>query len=462
MIGWGLYAVQVGLLIVIVAWSAEAMARLARQPVRFVWIAALLLCVGFPVGAHLAATRIPAEAAQLGSAGPFDFVQTGVALVQQRAPVLAAGYLLGVWGVASLLVALCFATVYWRMRRASRTWPATQLNGHQVRVSPSTGPMLLGVVRPEIIVPRWVITRSTDEQRVILAHEAEHISARDHLVLSVACTFAVLFPWNPAIWIILSRLRFAIEMDCDARVLGRGISPRSYCSLLVDVAECSSPFLLATTSFGARASHLHQRILAMQPAQSTRPIVRSAAIAFVGVAAFLAACESKMPTAADIAGMDAAAAQKNAAPFVTMSDSSVVWVVDGSPSDAAAAKRIPADSIASVRVEKAKGHGQIYLTTKRDQRDAIAVKGEPLATGNRRATRIAFTPKSDQALVKVPGAQPLLIIDGAKALPVALAKLDRLNIEKVEVLKGAAAAAAYGDDGKDGVVIITTKTGNGH
>ncbi|MFY0606807.1 MAG: TonB-dependent receptor [Cyclobacteriaceae bacterium] len=57
------------------------------------------------------------------------------------------------------------------------------------------------------------------------------------------------------------------------------------------------------------------------------------------------------------------------------------------------------------------------------------------------------------------GAEPLYIIDG---LPLSGAALDILNpndIQSMEVLKDAAAAAIYGARGSNGVVIITTKTG---
>lgn len=57
------------------------------------------------------------------------------------------------------------------------------------------------------------------------------------------------------------------------------------------------------------------------------------------------------------------------------------------------------------------------------------------------------------------GAEPLYIIDG---LPLSGAALDILNpndIQSMEVLKDAAAAAIYGARGSNGVVIITTKSG---
>src|SRR5687768_15786576 len=55
--------------------------------------------------------------------------------------------------------------------------------------------------------------------------------------------------------------------------------------------------------------------------------------------------------------------------------------------------------------------------------------------------------------------QPLLVVDG---VPVALGFINRLNptdIEDVTILKGASAAALYGPDGVNGVIIVKTKRG---
>ena len=51
---------------------------------------------------------------------------------------------------------------------------------------------------------------------------------------------------------------------------------------------------------------------------------------------------------------------------------------------------------------------------------------------------------------------PLYIIDGIEANKVRMAKISPNNIENVTVLKGAS-AGAYGERGKNGVILITTK-----
>src|SRR5204863_5446483 len=137
-----------------------------------------------------------------------------------------------------------------------------------------------------IVVPRWVLDRSRDEQRLILAHEAEHVRAGDPILLGAACALVALMPWNPAAWIILSRIRLAIEIDCDARVLRGGVSPQAYGSLLVDVAEHASPLRFAM-ALSDRSSHLHQRILAMSPRSVPHSIGRVASVMIIGLASLL-------------------------------------------------------------------------------------------------------------------------------------------------------------------------------
>jgi len=55
------------------------------------------------------------------------------------------------------------------------------------------------------------------------------------------------------------------------------------------------------------------------------------------------------------------------------------------------------------------------------------------------------------------GSSPLIIVDG---LPGSLSALDPQNIESVTLLKDAASAAIYGTRAANGVILVTTKTGN--
>jgi TonB-linked SusC/RagA family outer membrane protein len=57
--------------------------------------------------------------------------------------------------------------------------------------------------------------------------------------------------------------------------------------------------------------------------------------------------------------------------------------------------------------------------------------------------------------------QPLYVVDGAPITGNRSFDLDPNNIASTTVLKGLAASALYGQDGRNGVIVITTKTGSG-
>ena len=307
--------------------------------------------------------------------------------------------------------------------------------------------------------PRWVLDRSREEQRVILAHETSHVEARDPVLLTVVCALVALVPWNPGLWLILSRLRLAIEVDCDTRVLRGGVSARSYSSLLVDVAERATPLRLAATALADDSSHLHQRILAMHPRRPSHPLLRGVSVALLGLAALLAACEAKMPTAAEVDRMDAHSAEGTARSFGLVSDSSLSWFVNGVPTPAVEAKQIIADSIATVEVSKVEGRSRISIVTKSAARVGFATVPDTFRALRRRVGRLddtlAFTLRSQPA--ELQGAQPILLIDDVRADMSALKKIDRARIATVNVLKGVSAVSLYGPDAKNGVIVVRTK-----
>ncbi|HKW48788.1 MAG TPA: M56 family metallopeptidase, partial [Gemmatimonadaceae bacterium] len=434
MIAWMLYSVAVGLCVVAAAAAGDVLLRMGRLPIRFVWIVAVLVSLALGAIAPLRARHSRNATGAEVDLSSLAIVQTSIQSVEQHVPATGK-YLAGLWALATVLVAGSFIVVYARMHRARRAWPMVDLEGHRVRLSPDAGPIVMGLVRPEIIVPRWVLLRSREEQRVILNHELAHVEASDPILLGIVCVFVALMPWNPALWICLERLRLAIELDCDARVLRAGVSPRSYGTLLVDVAERASRMRFAATALADDASHLHQRILAMQSRRFSHPMLRGASAAFVGLAALLVACDAKMPTARDVEQMDAQSAESQAKSLgLVRRDTAILWSVDGVVTTAASAKVIRADRIAKVDVRKeGSGSSHIFITTKDRQElapptiDSVRVTLSP----EQRARQLR---EIQEAASHQSG--PIVFVDGARSDPAVLKTMDRARIDRVEVLKG--------------------------
>jgi hypothetical protein len=82
----------------------------------------------------------------------------------------------------------------------------------------------------------------------VVTHELEHIAARDQTCIVAMQLVTILIPWNLPLWWFIRRLRSAIELDCDARVLQRGVDATHYADVLLAVGQhrMASPLGAAT------------------------------------------------------------------------------------------------------------------------------------------------------------------------------------------------------------------------
>ena len=164
------------------------------------------------------------------------------------------------WFVGSAALAGFLFVAFGRLREMERHFEPETIDGVPVSISNDVGPALFGFSRPRIVLPRWALGLPVTERRIILAHEREHAIARDPETLVGALLMLVVQPWNAALWAMFSRLRLAIEMDCDRRVLGRTSDARRYGELLVLVHSRSTMMPQPLLSFVERTSGLERRI----------------------------------------------------------------------------------------------------------------------------------------------------------------------------------------------------------
>ena len=419
-------------------------------------------------------------------------------------------WLLGLWGIASAGVLVVLLVAYRRLvRRIDRGVPQ-MLQGVPVVVTDDIGPLVAGVRSPRIAVPRWLLARTADEQGLVLAHEQAHLAARDPLLLIAGAAGTVLMPWNPFSWALLARLRLAIEVDCDQRVLRLGASTGRYGRLLIDLAATAPRLPLSAPAFSYHTTHLERRLRTMTtPAPRFRSVRR---VPLVGAAALalLTACESKLPTATEVERMDVAALEaRTAAALPKGADTPTRFFVNGRELTEAEAKALPAGKIASIQITKGSNTvNEVRITTGGDTlRTARVVQGRPLDSGTVNITRLTDTftdtltgkvavyvdsahirsNRTDTAIsptavqnVRIgirrpssgdtssavvvakgtalgPNEQPLFIVDGVRATQDALNRFTPDQILSIEVIKGPTAATLYGPDGAKGVIVITTK-----
>jgi biopolymer transport protein ExbD len=331
-VGWMVYAFAVSALLGSGAWLAEhALARVGL-PTRWVWIAGLCMCIGLPIlaqlngpttadggGALLGATLgdvvvspSPTVAAGEAPAGTLATIWAGVARWQGRFDgALAVGaawaressetaeWVVRAWAGASLAFAVAMIASMLRLGARSRAWPTETLGGRVVRLSPHLGPATIGLVRPEIVLPRWATGLGSRELELVLAHESEHVRARDPLILALGLGAVVACPWNPLLWWQHRRLRDAVEVDCDRRVIGHGASAPRYGEMLLEMgAHPGTGLVPVPTMLGSR-SLLERRLAAMKKVKlrSVLPSALGSALAALGLV--VVACSTEAPVGSD-------------------------------------------------------------------------------------------------------------------------------------------------------------------
>ena len=310
MVTWLGYAAAVGALLAVGALSFERLCERTGWPRRFGWLAGLSLALLIPITASppepavqvAAATtgvQAPAEepyrspappgpAIRLEAGNPVDVPANGGGAAERAALVL--------WGSTSLATLLLLCSVLIAAALARRRWDRRRIAGEDVYVSRKFGPALVGVARPAIVIPRWVVRLGNAVGATVVRHEREHARARDHLTLLYGGIAVALMPWNPAVWWMFLRLRTAVEVDCDRRVLTSGVSPAEYGDLLLDIGARRSGRTCFALAMASSGSMLERRLKAMRNQEAK---ARRSVLALLGCAALAAvaiACGVPAPT----------------------------------------------------------------------------------------------------------------------------------------------------------------------
>ena len=300
---WMAYALVIASLVSVAALIAERIAILRRRPSRWIWVAALLLSLALPMlfawnGAR-PSERAAALVALAAQGRPPLYEQSPIAWVGGDSPIVTRRIPLDTWLLAgwSALSAIALATLsmgWMQLTRRLLSAVDGNVDGAKVTVTHDIGPAVIGIVHPRIVIPRWLLQQDAATQQIALAHEQEHVRAQDIRVLGGALLVAVLLPWNLAIWWQLRRLRFAIEVDCDARVLRGGQSRLTYSAVLLSVATRLVPLRAAAAGLSESGSSLEKRIRIMHAPLRARWRLLSAflgtcSVALIAVAANVAA-----------------------------------------------------------------------------------------------------------------------------------------------------------------------------
>lgn len=274
MIAWMLYALLVALALAAAALLAERAARDRGAPTRWAWLVSMVGSLALPVlmagvsielpGDHEGAGGSPALLLREATSIRTPLTQIHLDDVPVYGLSISADNVAAdVWMAASTLMVGMLSTTLLVTSRRRRGWRSATVYGERVYVARDTGPAVVGFVRPHIVVPEWMLGMSPAQQGHALAHEHSHLEARDPLAIAVALVLLTLMPWNGLLWWQFHRLRRAIEMDCDARVIRSGCDVSAYCATLLHVGQQRSKHLPWLPAMSDSVSFLELRIRQM-------------------------------------------------------------------------------------------------------------------------------------------------------------------------------------------------------
>ena len=162
-------------------------------------------------------------------------------------------------------------------------------------------PMVLGVLKPLVLVPASVLSGLTPRQlELIIAHELEHVRRFDPVVNQLQCVIEAVFFFHPSVGAINRLVRQEREHRTDAEVARMAGGGRDYAtalSQLARVAFVSGPHVAANSG---NLSNRVRRVLGA-PEQPTAGLGGATGLAVVGLLLVVGAALAS-PGPGDLAG----------------------------------------------------------------------------------------------------------------------------------------------------------------
>lgn len=284
-----------------------------------------------------------------------------------------------------------------------------------------------------------------EQNLAVIRHEQAHVRLHHSYDMIFFDLFTSFFWFNPFSWLLRREIRSVHEYQADAQVLNEGVEIKQYQLLLIRKCVGEQKFALANNF---RQRDLHKRIQMMMKKSSEKQLKWRYAAAFpllflVMVALSVPRLNASIPDKAIEKSLEKAVQEGESIilseDFAELSNGLLelgkVRIVAKDSMSVSGKVRDQADTTHTqeIEIEHAKmedvkviGYG---LMNQKDTISIVSVDGV--------------------------GAQPLYILDGKEVESVG--EINPELIQAIEVLKNNAATEKFGERGKEGVILITTK-----
>ena len=183
------YVILVALLVGLAAASVERLLAEVHAPRRFAWLGAFAAALTAPPVFWLltdATPALPTTSVGAISVEPF----AAVALIDWDTA------LLWLWIITTTVLVMLYVAAWYRLALLAKRWRSETSDAASIVVADDLGPAVLGVLRPRVVLPRWLMDAPAAVRTTVVAHELEHIAARDQACIVAAQVVTILLPWN--------------------------------------------------------------------------------------------------------------------------------------------------------------------------------------------------------------------------------------------------------------------------
>ena len=171
------------------------------------------------------------------------------------------------------------------------------------------GPALIGVFRPQILLPASVEEEFTEKElKYIFLHELVHYKRKDILVNWVMLILLVVHWFNPVLWYAYRRMREDQELSCDHKAISyvKGSEVKEYgytiIKLLTKRSNIPNSHLLFTANFSSDKLQIKRRI--MMITKFRRKSILWSALGLVVVATFMLVALTNAKADSKYAGLE--------------------------------------------------------------------------------------------------------------------------------------------------------------
>ncbi len=218
--------------------------------------------------------EIPVFTVRADTVAPVDWMAITVKIWLTGAILLATRYLIGMGRAA------------WLIRTSTPFRDGARLH-RSIRV-----PMVVGWLRPRILLPASAPEWPEERISSAIAHERSHIERLDCLWALFAAAATAIYWFHPLVWMLMNRMRQESERSCDDSVILCGTDARDYAEHLLEAAREAGHHWEPVAGIAmADAPKLESRVVSVLDRRTVRtPVSRmfaAAVTASAGVLLFL-------------------------------------------------------------------------------------------------------------------------------------------------------------------------------